>query len=127
MSSAAGRQPPRAAPWLAGCAGQRASRLPPALQRSVLEGGSLRDHLQAIIARLQHCGHDVIGVEMTAPELSKRHLRVVRAIVPGLQPLGLEGGGRFGGSRLYQAPQRMGHRRDVCTEADLNPIPHCFP
>jgi ribosomal protein S12 methylthiotransferase accessory factor len=96
-------------------------------RRSLLEEGDLRTRLETVIARLQSCGHDLIGVEMTAPDVRKHRLRVVRAIVPGLQPLGLEGGGRFGGTRLYQAPLRMGYGSQARIEADLNPIPHCFP
>ena len=97
------------------------------LRPSVLEAGNLKQQLQALIARLQSCGHEVIGVDMTAPEVRRHHLRVVRAIVPGLQPLGLEEGGRFGGARLYQAPLRMGYGSQLRSEAHLNPYPHCFP
>jgi ribosomal protein S12 methylthiotransferase accessory factor len=87
--------------------------------------------LADLIERLAAHGHDVIGVDLTGPDVARRGLAnrlfVVRAIVPGLQPLALAGGGRLGGRRLYEAPVRMGCHTEPAHEADLNPIPHCFP
>jgi ribosomal protein S12 methylthiotransferase accessory factor len=51
----------------------------------------------------------------------------MRAIVPGLQPLGFGPGLRLGGRRLYDAPLRMGVFSSRPAEQDLNRVPHCFP
>jgi ribosomal protein S12 methylthiotransferase accessory factor len=85
------------------------------------------DSLTQLIARLAEHGHDLIGVDMTPPEIERRHLKVVRAIVPGLQPLGFADRVRLGGRRLQEAPARMGYRTASTHEESLNRIPHCFP
>lgn len=83
--------------------------------------------LQSLVEQLGRKGHDVIGVDITTPEVARCGIRVVRAIVPGLQPLAFGARIRLGGRRLYEAPLRMDQRRPVLTEADLNQAPHCFP
>ena len=83
--------------------------------------------LGELIARLAQHGHDLIGADITPPEIGRCRLRVVRAIIPGLQPLGFADRVRLGGRRLYEAPVRMGYRTAPTVEADLNRDPHCFP
>jgi ribosomal protein S12 methylthiotransferase accessory factor len=83
--------------------------------------------LATLISRLADHGHEVIGVDITAPDIAKHHLSIVRAIVPGLQPLALGPGPRLGGRRPFDVPVRMGARRQPAVEADLNLVPHCFP
>jgi ribosomal protein S12 methylthiotransferase accessory factor len=52
-------------------------------------------------------------------------MNVVRAIVPGLQPLTFHYRARFlGHPRLYQAPARMGYPTRL--EAELNAWPQPF-
>jgi ribosomal protein S12 methylthiotransferase accessory factor len=52
-------------------------------------------------------------------------MTVVRAVVPGLQPLTFHYRARFLGSpRLYEAPARMGY--PVRAEAELNAWPQPF-
>jgi ribosomal protein S12 methylthiotransferase accessory factor len=85
------------------------------------------DALVDVIRRLASHGHDVIGVDITPSDVEHHGLFIVRAIVPGLQPLALGAGPRLGGRRLYEAPVRMGYREAPAREADLNPDPHCFP
>jgi ribosomal protein S12 methylthiotransferase accessory factor len=81
----------------------------------------------SLVEQLASSGHDVIGVDITTPEVARCGVRVVRAIVPGLQPLAFGTRVRLGGRRLYDAPPRIGVTRPGGTEADLNPVPHCFP
>ncbi|WP_434427093.1 TOMM precursor leader peptide-binding protein [Nannocystis pusilla] len=85
------------------------------------------DDLCALSDRLARRGHDLIGVDITAPDVVDSGIRVVRAIVPGLQPLGFGPLLRLGGSRLYEAPVRMAYHPARTSEDALNPIPHCFP
>ncbi len=83
--------------------------------------------LRPLVEQLGRKGHDVIGVDISTPEVARCGVRVVRAIVPGLQPLAFGTRVRLGGRRLYEAPLRMDETRPVLTEADLNQAPHCFP
>jgi ribosomal protein S12 methylthiotransferase accessory factor len=83
--------------------------------------------LAQLIEQLAMHGHDLIGVELTPKEIERRGLKVVRAIIPGLQPLGFGDRIRLGGERLHEAPARMGYRTAPTREDDLNRIPHCFP
>lgn len=85
------------------------------------------DGLTKLIEQLKAYGHDVVGVDITGVDIARHGLFVVRAIVPGLQPLALGTGGRLGGRRLYEVPVRMGYRDAPPQQGDLNPIPHCFP
>lgn len=85
------------------------------------------EQLKDVVDKLALNGHDVIGVDLTAPEIAPTGLHVVRAIVPGLQPLGLNTGGRLGGCRLFQSPVRMGYHPKSSDEIHLYRIPHCFP
>lgn len=77
--------------------------------------------------RLEECGHEVIGVDMTTSDVAPYGLCVVRAIVPGLQPLALGNRWRLGGRRLFDAPQRMGIAVTAQRAEELNHTPHCFP
>ena len=83
--------------------------------------------LRGLVEQLARKGHDAIGVDVSTPEVARCGVRVVRAIVPGLQPLAFGTRVRLGGRRLYEAPSRMDGARPVLTEAQLNAVPHCFP
>jgi ribosomal protein S12 methylthiotransferase accessory factor len=83
--------------------------------------------LRRLVEQLAGNGHDVIGVEISTPEVARCGVRVVRAVVPGLQPLAFGTRVRLGGRRLYEAPRRMDETLPMLTEVELNPVPHCFP
>ena len=86
------------------------------------------DRLSWIVEHLSARGFGVIGVDITAPDIARYGVRVMRAIVPGLQPLGFGPSGlRLGGRRLYDAPVRMGVFSSRPAEQDLNRFPHPFP
>lgn len=104
--------------WSSECRSQPQSLSPP---------GSSADALTVLTERLGRFDHDIIGIDITASDLAGRGVYVVRAVVPGLQPLALSAGPRLGGSRLYQAPVRMGCHVIPGRETDLNPVPNCFP
>jgi ribosomal protein S12 methylthiotransferase accessory factor len=70
----------------------------------------------------------LVAVDLTTPDVARRGITVVRAVVPGAQPIGFGRNGlRLGGRRLYEAPVRMGYASSETTEASLNPDPHCYP
>lgn len=89
--------------------------------------GDFRVQLATLVARLEGHGHDVIGVDITAPDVGRYGLYSVRAIAPGLQPLALGPGPRLGGRRWSHAPLRMGRLTAPTREQDIYQLPHCFP
>lgn len=84
--------------------------------------------LDAAVARLAARGLEVWAVELTAPAVAAAGLRVVKVVVPGLQPLDFGRTDRhLGGRRLYETPRAMGHRAVATSPSGLNPVPHPFP
>jgi ribosomal protein S12 methylthiotransferase accessory factor len=86
------------------------------------------DQLATCVSRLTGAGLELIAADLTTPDIGARGLRVMRAIVPGAQPIGFGPTGlRLGGRRLYTAPSAMGFTSTDTSEECLNPDPHCFP
>jgi ribosomal protein S12 methylthiotransferase accessory factor len=86
------------------------------------------DQLANAVEVLRHHEMEVIAVDLTTPDVAPTGLRVIRAVVPGLQPIGFgKHAARLGGERLYRAPCRMGYRATPLEEQELNTVPHCFP
>jgi ribosomal protein S12 methylthiotransferase accessory factor len=80
---------------------------------------SLKDRLAAV-------GFEVVWVEVTTPDIKEAGFRVVRSIIPGMQPLDNDHRYRYlGGSRLITVPPRLGHPKLEVHE--LNQEPHPFP
>jgi ribosomal protein S12 methylthiotransferase accessory factor len=87
--------------------------------------GTPAGDLRLLVDRLADHGLDVVVVDLTTDEATRAGLWVVRAVIPGLQPLSFSHRARFlGHARLYDAPVRMGHRS--WAEPDLNPWPQPF-
>lgn len=81
--------------------------------------------LARIVAGVRAAGARVAYCDITAPDIAALGPRVVRAVATGFQPIHFgHGEGRFGGTRLYEAPVRWGLRDAPLAEADLNPCPH---
>ena len=83
--------------------------------------------LRTLLERLAAFGHELIGVDMTGADVAAQGVHVVRALIPGLQPLAFGPGPRLGGRRWWEAPLRMGARDTPAREGELNLTPHCFP
>ncbi len=80
---------------------------------------SLRDRLSA-------AGFEVAWVDVTTPDVAEFGFRVVRSIVPGMQPLDNDHRYRYlGGCRLLTVPPRLGY--PALTPDELNSDPHPFP
>lgn len=110
----------RAAFLWSGTEGRRLGQMP---RLPSGEGGT--GLLAALVEELRRHRLELIAVELTTPDVSASGLHVVRAVVPGLQPIGFGPFGlRLGGRRLYDVAERLGRAR---SEAGLNPDPHCFP
>jgi ribosomal protein S12 methylthiotransferase accessory factor len=81
--------------------------------------------LENIIQRFRSKDLDLYAIDLSTDEALRLGMRVVRVIVPGLQPLGFQYRARFlGHPRLYEAPKQMGH--PVYPETELNPWPQPF-
>lgn len=90
--------------------------------------GSPLEQLKKATALLADKGFEVIGVDVTTPDIMELGFYVMRVIIPGLHPLHLGYGNRYlGGNRLYQISKDLGFTSAPTTEAGINPLPHPFP
>jgi ribosomal protein S12 methylthiotransferase accessory factor len=81
--------------------------------------------LRGIVDRFRQRGWDIYVVDLTTDEALRTGFRVVRVIVPALQPFSFHYRARYlGHPRLYEAPRSMGY--PVRGEADINPWPQPF-
>jgi ribosomal protein S12 methylthiotransferase accessory factor len=86
------------------------------------------ERLATAVEALGRHGFEVIAVDLTTPDVATSGLHVVRAVVPGLQPIGFgPHAARLGGRRVFEAPCHMGCRATPLREHELNTDPHCFP
>jgi ribosomal protein S12 methylthiotransferase accessory factor len=84
----------------------------------------LRAGLQAIRPHVS----DVVGVDVTTPDIDDVGFKVVRVVVPDLQPMDIDHNRRhLGGRRLYDVPVKLGLAARPAAEAELNDVPHPFP
>jgi ribosomal protein S12 methylthiotransferase accessory factor len=95
--------------------------------RDVSTGNPAVD-LRTALKELRPVMSDVVGVDVTTPDIDEAGFKVVRVIVPELVPM--DTNHRYphlGGRRLYDVPWKLGltgRRRD---EDELNIHPHPFP
>ncbi|HEY2913384.1 MAG TPA: YcaO-like family protein [Candidatus Angelobacter sp.] len=92
--------------------------------RCLASHGEKQD-LQMVLEIFRNRGLDVYAVELSTDEALRSGMRVVRVVIPGLQPVGFNYRARYlGHPRLYDAPAKMGH--PVLPEAQLNHWPQPF-
>lgn len=92
---------------------------------SQLSQGNYLPHLADALARFKALGMAVFAVDLTTDEAIRAGLRVVRVLIPGLQPLSLHTAAQFlGHPRLYTAPRSMGY--EARQEERLNEWPQPF-
>lgn len=85
-------------------------------------------NLRTVVDHLEAAGLDVVAVDLTTADIDDVGLKVVRAVVPGLQPLDNDHTRRYlGGRRLYEVPRKLGLVDRPIRRQDLNPDPHPFP
>lgn len=83
------------------------------------------DALTRVLATLDRRQFATYVVDLSTDEAIRADMRVVRVIVPGLQPVSFRYRARYlGHPRLYDAPARMGY--PVLQEQELNPWPQPF-
>jgi ribosomal protein S12 methylthiotransferase accessory factor len=82
------------------------------------------EQLAYLQKRLSICGFEAFAVDLTSVEAFSAGMRVVRTIVPGLQPLPYRYDTRYlAHPRLYEAPRKMGHRCHLESEINHWPLP----
>lgn len=89
--------------------------------------GDAAADLDRVVALIGATGDRCLVADLTTPDVASLGLAVVRAMVPGYQPLHM--GFRLrarGGKRLYCVPQRMGYAGLAQGQSD-NPVPHPYP
>lgn len=90
-----------------------------------LECGSDKQNLAHILGLLQCKGLDVYAIELSTDEALRSGTRVVRILIPGLQPFSFHYCARYlGHQRLYEAPKLMGY--PVLREQEINHWPQPF-
>jgi ribosomal protein S12 methylthiotransferase accessory factor len=90
-----------------------------------LSTGDARQDLVGLIERLRRRRMDAFAVDLTTDEALRVGMRVVRTIIPALQPLSFSHRARFlGHPRLYDAPAAMGYAPHC--EEDINHWPQPF-
>lgn len=84
--------------------------------------------IETCVARLARLDLEVIVVDLTTADVEELGFKVVKVLIPGMQPIdfGLECP-HLGGRRLYEAPQRMGYRHRPTQPHEFNLFPHPFP
>ncbi|MCB1485886.1 MAG: YcaO-like family protein [Bauldia sp.] len=88
--------------------------------------GTVDGDLETMIGRIMATGYRVYAANLTSVDIGGLGLNVCRAIVPGYQSLFAGHHLRtLGGRRLYDAPQRLGHR-GIAEGSRGNPAPHPF-
>ena len=94
-----------------------------------IEADGARQRAHKLVARLRDAGLDVWFVDLTTSDLRDLGVSVVRAVVPGLQPLfGAPHAQALGGRRLEDVPARLGLHpaRRTATTAPTAALPHPF-
>jgi ribosomal protein S12 methylthiotransferase accessory factor len=86
---------------------------------------SAAEQLRFLLRMLQAHQLEAYAVDITADEALRCGVRVVRVVIPGLQPLSFNYCARYlGHQRLYDAPARMGYH--TYAEDELNHWPQPF-
>jgi ribosomal protein S12 methylthiotransferase accessory factor len=93
-----------------------------------LSSESKVENVKTLVNMLADKGFDVISYDLTTLDIDEVGFKVVRSVIPGMQPLDINHSRRYeGGKRLYEVPVQMGiFEKPLCGE-DLNVYPHPFP
>jgi ribosomal protein S12 methylthiotransferase accessory factor len=83
------------------------------------------DKLSWVLAKLAKCSLEAFAVDISTDEAIRAGMRVVRTLIPGLQPVSFRHSARYlGTSRLYKAPLKLGYHS--YPEEQLNNYPQPF-
>lgn len=85
------------------------------------------EDLSRLVSAIVATGERALVADLTSSDIASLGLTVVRAVVPGYQPLHMGFHLRSrGGRRLYEVPQRLGHLGIPAGKMD-NATPHPYP
>ena len=83
------------------------------------------DRRRPVAERLAGAGYEAVAVEVTTDDVAQLGFRVLRTVIPGMQPLDNDHRYRYlGGRRLHTLPAALSRRPGP---ANFNPDPHPFP
>lgn len=83
--------------------------------------------LEVLCLRVRAVGHRLLLVDLTTPDVRDLGITVIRALIPGFQPLFMSYRNRsLGGTRLWTVPQKLGHG-GIDPQTGDNPSPHMYP
>ncbi len=86
------------------------------------------NNVRHLVNKLDEKNLNVVVKDLTTIDVDEVGFKVVRVVVPGMQPLDVKHAYRYlGGTRLYEVPCQMGLRSHPLTEEEVNPYPHIFP
>jgi len=86
------------------------------------------NNIQHLVDKLNEKDLNVVVKDLTTVDVDEVGFKVVRVVVPGMQPLDVNHARRYlGGTRLYEVPCQMGLKSHPLTEEEINPYPHMFP
>lgn len=90
---------------------------------------SYNQKLAQVLMCLRNAGFaDIYWKETSTKENKIFNIYSLKAIIPGLVPLSLDGNyPYYGNSRLYETAITLGFREKECAERELNVIPHPLP
>lgn len=84
-------------------------------------------NLKTVVQAIEAKGLDAVAVDLTTSDIDDAGFKVVRVVVPQLQPLDVDHNYRhLGGRRLYEVPLRLGLVERSLREDELNTAPHPF-
>jgi len=84
--------------------------------------------LRTALGRIRPHVPDVVAIDVTTPDVDEAGFKVVRVVVPGLQPMDIDHRyPHLGGRRLYEVPHKLGRAAKPADADTLNLQPHPFP
>jgi ribosomal protein S12 methylthiotransferase accessory factor len=90
--------------------------------------GNLIVDLRTALNAIRPLVTDVVGIDVTTSDVDEVGFKVVRVIVPELQPIDIDHRyPHLGGKRLYDVPWKLGLVARPGHERALNTLPHPFP
>ncbi len=90
--------------------------------------GAILGDIRKSAAAIAAVGLEVIGMDLTTPDIAEAGFRLARVLVPGAQPLDNDHNARhFASRRLREIKRRLGLADRDMEIADFNPMPHPFP
>lgn len=85
------------------------------------------DNLKTLLNIFKSKNMEIIFVDVTTCDIAKIGFRVVKVIIPKMQPLYLDERYKYlGGERLYKIPNYLDYKNKETKENELNKIPHPF-